>query len=254
VDERMNDLDRLAVLDPARDREPSPMEWTRSRAFVERVIEGTAESTARPPLRRWLFAGAAATALGAVAAVAVPALVPGATEQAVASWTAQPTARTGDEVLPQAEACAATGVAGETTPTASDVVLAEQRGKATLLILRKGPTLVECLMVGDDDQAASMVLAEEAQIVTPPAGTINLETMSSYGDDDSQWSNAIGLAGPDVSGVEVRLDNGTVVQASVRNGWWAAWWPGGEGGEADAFSVIAHAGDRTTTHRPSEMP
>jgi hypothetical protein len=254
VDERMNDLDRLAVLDPARDREPSPMEWARSQAFLERVIEGTAESTARPPLRRWLFAGAAATALGAVAAVAVPALLPGATEQAVASWTAQPTARTGEEVLPQAKACAANGVAGERTATASDVLLAEQRGKATLLIQRKGPTLVECLMVGDDDRAASMALIDEAEIVVPPAGTVDLETMGSYGGGDSQWSDMIGLAGPDVTGVEVRLDNGTVVRASVKNGWWAAWWPGPEGGEVDTLSVIVHAGDKTTTHRPSEMP
>jgi hypothetical protein len=254
VDERMNDLDRLAVLDPARDREPTPMEWARSQAFVERVIEGSAESTARPPMRRWLFAGVAATALGAVAAVAVPALVPGATEQAVASWTAQPTTRTGDQVLPQAKACAANGVAGETVAKASDVLLAEQRGDATLLIQRKGGTIVECLMVGDDDRAASMGLMEEAAIVAPPAGTVGLETMSSYGEDDGQWSNIVGLAAPDVTAVEVRLDNGTLVQASVKAGWWAAWWPGPEGGEADAFSVIVHSGSGTTTHRPSEMP
>jgi hypothetical protein len=254
VDERMNDLDRLAVLDPARDREPTPMEWTRAEAFVERVIDGSAESTARPPVRRWLLAGAAATALGAVAAVAVPALVPGATEQAVASWTAQPTARTGDQVLPQAKACAANGVAGETVAKASDVLLAEQRGEATLLIQRKDATIVECLMVGDGDRAASMGLIDEAAIVAPPAGTVNLETMSSYGDDDSQWSNIVGLAAPDVTAVEVRLDNGTLVQASVKAGWWAAWWPGAEGGEVDTLSVIVHSAAGTTTHRPSEMP
>lgn len=254
MDERMNDLDRLAVLDPARDREPSPMEWARAEAFVERVIDGSAESAARPPMRRWLFAGAAATALGAVAAVAVPALVPGAAERAVASWTAQPTARTGDQVLPQAEACAANGVAGETVAKASDVLLAEQRGEATLLVQRKDGTIVECLMVGDGDRAASMSLIDEAAIVAPPAGTVNLETMSSYGDGDDQWSNIVGLAAPDVTAVEVRLDNGTLVQASVKAGWWAAWWPGAEGGEVDTLSVIVHAGSTTTTHRPSELP
>jgi hypothetical protein len=254
VDERMNDLDRLAVLDPARDREPTPMEWTRAEAFVERVIDGSALSTARPSRRRLVVAGMAATALGAVAAVAVPALVPGATERAVASWTAQPTARTGDQVLPQAKACAANGVAGETVATAADVLLAEQRGEATLLIQRKGGTIVECLMVGEGDRAASMGLIDEAAIVVPPAGTVNLETMSSFGDDDSLWSNIVGLAAPDVTAVEVRLDNGTTVQASVKAGWWAAWWPGAEGGEVDTLSVIVHAGSRTTTHRPSDLP
>ncbi|GIF39121.1 hypothetical protein Axi01nite_34320 [Actinoplanes xinjiangensis] len=230
------------------------MEWTRAEAFVERVIDGSALSVARPSRRRLVVAGMAATALGAVAAVAVPALVPGATERAVASWTAQPTARTGDQVLPQAKACAANGVAGETVATAADVLLAEQRGEATLLIQRKGGTIVECLMVGEGDRAASMGLIDEAAIVVPPAGTVNLETMSSFGDDDSLWSNIVGLAAPDVTAVEVRLDNGTTVQASVKAGWWAAWWPGAEGGEVDTLSVIVHAGSRTTTHRPSDLP
>ncbi|MEU8660500.1 hypothetical protein [Actinoplanes philippinensis] len=254
MDERMTDLDRLAVLDPARDREPTPMEWARAEAFVERVLDGTAESAARPPARRWLVAGAAATALGAIAAVAVPALVPGSAERAVASWTAEPASRSGDQVLPQARACAAGDVAGATTATASDVLLAEQRGEATLLIQRKGGTIVECLMVGDGDRAASMSLIESTDVATLPAGTVNLETMSSYGDGDSQWSNIVGLAAPDVTAVEVRLDSGALLHASVKAGWWAAWWPGPEGGEVDALTVIVHAGGRVTTHRPSQLP
>ncbi|WP_433796042.1 hypothetical protein [Actinoplanes sp. CA-252034] len=253
MDDRMTDLERLAVLDPARDRQPTPMEWARTEAFVERVLDGSAESAARPPMRRWLVAGVAATALGAVAAVAVPTLVPGAAERAVASWTAEPAGRTGEQVLPQARACAANGVAGETVAKASDVLLAEQRGEATLLVQRKGGTIVECLMVGDGDRAASMTLIDEAAIVAPPAGTVSLETMSSYGDDDSMWSNIVGLAAPDVTAVEVRLDSGALLQASVKAGWWAAWWPGAEGGEVDTLTVIVHSGSGTTTHRPSDL-
>jgi hypothetical protein len=253
MDERMNDLDRLAVLDPARDREPSAMEWTRSEAFIERTMAGEAARTARPPARRWLIAGAGAMAVGALAAVAIPALVPGAAEQAIASWTAMPTARTGDQVLPQARACAGNEVGGTTTAAADDVVLAEQRGEATLLIMRKGAYLVECLMV-DDDAAASMTLIEESAVVAPPAGTVNLETSSSLGDGDDQWSNALGLVAPDVTAVEVRLSGGGTVHASVKAGWWAAWWPGAEGGDHDGFTVIVHAGDRTTTHRASDLP
>jgi hypothetical protein len=253
MDERMNDLDRLAVLDPARDREPTPMERTRSEAFIERTMAGQVTRTARPQARRWLIAGAGAMAVGAVAAVAIPALVPGAAEQAVASWTAMPTARTGDQVLPQARACAGNGVGGTTTANPADVLLAEQRGEATFLIMRKEAYLVECLMV-DEDAAASMTLIEESAVVAPPTGTVNLETSSSLGEGDGQWSNALGLAAPDVTAVEVRLATGGTVHASVKAGWWAAWWPGAEGGEADGFSVIVHAGDRTTTHRSSDLP
>ncbi len=252
----MNDLDRIAVLDPARDREPTAMERARSEAFVERVMDGTAHtSTSRTPMvRRWAVAGAAAMAAGAVAAVAVPALVPGAAEEAIASWTAMPTARTGDQVLPQARACAANGVSGTTIAKPSDVILAEQRGDATLLIMRKGGSIVECLMVGDGDRAASMGLADAGGLPAPAEGTINLETMSSYGSDDDQWSNIVGLAGPGVTAIEVRLDSGALLQASVKSGWWAAWWPGPEGGEVDAMTITVHAGDRTTSFRPSELP
>ncbi|MBB2943483.1 hypothetical protein FB565_003196 [Actinoplanes lutulentus] len=246
----MNDLDQLKDLDPARGREPSAMEWTRSEAFIERVMAGPAP---RSHARRWLTAGAVAVAAGAVAAVAVPALVPGVAEKAVASWTAAPTARTGDQVLPQARACAAGDVGGVTSANAADVLLAEQRGDATLLIMKKAGVIVECLLV-DEDQAASMGLIDADAVIAPPAGTVNLETMSSLGDGDGQWSNIVGLVGPQVTAVEVKLGNGTVVQASVKAGWWAAWWPGPEGGEVDTLTVTVHAGDRTTSHLPSELP
>jgi hypothetical protein len=247
----MNDLDQLKALDPANGREPTRMEWTRSEASIERIIAGGPKSHTR---RRWLTVGAVAVAAGAVGAVAIPVLVPGATEKAVASWTAIPTARTGDQVLPQARACAANEVGGVSTATAADVLLAEQRGEATLLVMRKGGTIVECLMVGDGDKAASMGLIDEAEIVAPPTGTINLETMSSYGDGDDQWSNAVGLAGPGVDSVELKLDGGAVIQASVKAGWWAAWWPGAEGGEVDRFTVTVQSGSAVKTYRPSELP
>ncbi|GAA1610156.1 hypothetical protein [Actinoplanes couchii] len=253
---RDHDLGMLAVLDPARGREPSRREWARSEAFVERVIDGTAStstSASRPPARRWIVAGAAAMAAGAVAAVAVPALVPGTTEKAVASWTAMPTSRTGDQVLPQAKVCASGDVGGKTSPQAADVLLAEQRGEATLLIMSKAEGVVECLMVAEES-AASMGLAGPGGLPAPAAGTVNLETMSSLGDGDDQWSNIVGLAGPGVDAVEIRLDSGALLQASVKSGWWAAWWPGPEGGEVDTLTVTVHAGGKTTSYRPSELP
>lgn len=114
MDERMNDLRSLAVLDPARGREPSAMEWTRSQAAVERMM--TAGQPARLSRRRWLLAGAAAAVAGVVGAVVVPALIPGAAEEAVASWTAAPTSRTGDQVLPQAGSAPATRSAAARRP------------------------------------------------------------------------------------------------------------------------------------------
>ncbi len=77
------------------------------------------------------------------------------------------------------------------------MLLAEQHGLATLLIIRKSNgTIVECMSAGpgEDDQLASMSLINGDQ-PAPPAGTVTLETMSSSGDGDGQWSNIVGLVG-----------------------------------------------------------
>ena len=255
----LTDLDQLTVLDPARGREPSAAEWARSRAMVDRMTAG------RRPRRmpRELAVVAAAVAIGVVGALTVPSLLQSTAERAYGSWTPEPGSLTGEQVLPQARLCAANGV-GEAEgaggrPAAVDpaaVLLAEQRGLATLLIMRKGNgVIVECMSAGpgEDEQLASMSLIDGDPPATP-AGTVTLETMSSSGEGDGQWSNIVGLVGPGVTAVEVRLDSGRVFQASVRNGWWAAWWPGPEGGEVDTLLVtVRTAGGGVTSLRPSEL-
>lgn len=257
MDEGMKGLERRAVLDPARGRVPTAMERARSEAFVERVLAGQVTgNSAHRPVGRWLGVGVAAVAAGAVAAVVVPALLPGAAQEAIASWTAEPSSRTGEQVLPQARKCAGSDVGGSSsTVSPADVLLAEQRGVATLLIMKKSNgSIVECLDAGKH-QMASMTLGDATTpLPTPPAGTVNLETMSSYGDGDDMWSNMVGLAGPGLTGVEVRLDDGRVFQAGVKGGWWAAWWPGPEGGEVDRLTVVVQTAAGTTSHRPSELP
>ncbi|WP_127507899.1 hypothetical protein [Actinoplanes solisilvae] len=252
----MNDImNDLARLDPARNTEPTAAQWARSENFVERTMAGSV-ATSTAPRRRWMTVGLATVAAGVVGAVAIPALVPGAAEKAVASWTAAPSARTGDQVMPQANVCGAGDVMGgaSTKVSPSDVILAEQRGEATMMILRKANgNLVECLLVGKE-MFASMGLTDGTPVKLPAAG-VNLETSSSSGDGDDMWSNVVGLAAPDVTAVEVRTDKGRTFQASVRGGWWGAWWPGSEGGDAtDNYTVIVHTAQGTTTHKPSELP
>jgi hypothetical protein len=253
MDSPMIDLEQLAVLDPARGREPTAVEWTRSQAMLERVM---ARNSMRTPVRRWVSVGVAAVAVGGVAAVALPSLLPSTAGKAFASWTAEPSALTGAQVLPQARICAGNGVGAQSSSVnPADVLLAEQRGLATLLIMRKtGGILVECMSTGPgkDDQLASMSLAD-GTLPAPPAGTVDLQTMSSSGDGDRQWSNIVGLVGPGVTAVDVRLDRGEVFQASLKNGWWAAWWPGPEGGEVDHLTVLVHTAEGVTGHRPSEL-
>jgi hypothetical protein len=259
MDPRMTDLEQLTVLDPSRGREPSASEWARSQALVDRMTSGRRSR----PMRRTLVVVAAAAVVGVVGAVTLPSLLQSTAERAYASWTPAPGSLTGEQVLPQARTCAGNGVgeadgAGGQRVVAdpADVLLAEQRGLATLLIMRKSNgVIVECMSTGpgQDDQLASMSLADRKP-PAPPAGTVSLETMSSSGEGDTQWSNIVGLVGPGVTAVEVRLDGGRVFQASVRNGWWAAWWPGPEGGEVDTLTVTVHtAAGGATSLRPSQL-
>jgi hypothetical protein len=183
-------------------------------------------------------------------------LLPSTSGKAFASWTAKPGSLTGAQVLPQARMCAGNGVGSDSwSGDSADVLLAEQRGLATLLIMRKtGGVVVECMSAGPgkDGQLASMSLAD-GTLPAPPAGTVDLQTMSSSGDGDRQWSNIVGLVGPGVTAVDVHLDRGEVFSASVKNGWWAAWWPGPEGGEVDHLTVLVHTAKGVTSHRPSQL-
>jgi hypothetical protein len=44
-----------------------------------------------------------------------------------------------------------------------------------------------------------------------------------------QFSQVVGRTGSGVTGVTVRLNDGTGVKATCANGWFLAWWPGSHG-------------------------
>jgi len=249
----LNAKEELALLDPARGREPSAEEWIRARAAVDRIVASgdTGPAHVRPASRRRRFAlvGAVA-AVAAAGAVAVPALLPGTAEKAFAAWTAEPVELTGSQALPLAEKCAEDWDTGSVSP--SDVIIAERRGVATLLILRRGAGSAECLSLDSKNAGARMGLFD-GPAPPPPAGTATIETMSSYGSGDNQYSNVVGLVGPAVTGVDVVLPDGQVIETSVRSGWWAAWWPGPEGGEVNTIRVVVHGASGDATFIPEQL-
>ena len=245
----MNDVERLKVLDPARGHEPTAEEWVRSRAAIDRIVRDAPAT--RPVWRRRRFAvTVAAVAAAALGIVVVSSVLPGAYGRAVASWTPQPGGRSGEDVLPQARTCAASWDAPEAVP--SDVVLAEQRGTATMLIMKRGGGLAECMTV-EDDQAFGTQSLTSGPVDQPPGTEATVSTMSSRGSGSSAYSSIVGQVGPDVTGVDVRLRDGRVVQASVASGWWTAWWPGPEGGWPDMTTVVVHTAAGSTSHHPSEI-
>jgi hypothetical protein len=248
-----NDLEQLALLDPVRGREPDPREWARARAHVERVLAGELDTTKTPvhraPARRFVL-GFAATAAAAVVATVVISVLPGGTERAIASWTAVPKELSGEQVLPEAKSCAKDSGRAQPAVVASDVLLAEGRGKTSLHILRRGQVLIGCLSLIPGKTTASMVVSDPAsgRDRRPAPGMVTIELPSSHGNGDAQYSEYLGRVDPAVTGVDVVLPaKGVTVKTTVKDGWWAAWWPGPEGGEVDTAKVVVHtaAGSRT---------
>ncbi|WP_394620820.1 hypothetical protein JNUCC0626_17475 [Lentzea sp. JNUCC 0626] len=241
-------MTELKDLDPARDREPNQVEWIRSTAHVERVMAGTYASERSARSRRTII-GLAATA-AAAGVLAGIALFPGATDEAFAQWTPTPGQPGSDLVLPQARACAEAW--GASAPAASDVVLAEQRGIATILILKKDAGLAECMAIGEE------VFNYQGLTGGPVAplngAAVTYETSSSSGNGDDQYSRVVGRMGPDVTKVEIALADGQVITAGTGSGWWTAWWPGPEGGEVGTWKVVVHTAQGSSSHDPSELP
>ncbi|GIE34440.1 hypothetical protein Ait01nite_074850 [Actinoplanes italicus] len=164
---------------------------------------------------------------------------------------------TGAQVLPEARACAeGWGASWGRAPVASDILLAERRGTATLLITRKGDTgdLVACTVLDPATGTTGAELLNPAAD-TPAPESVSIQSMGSTSGDDDVWhSDVIGRAGPSVTGVDVVLpDGGRTIQASTSAGWWAAWWPGHQAGQADAVRIIVHTATGSRTYRTGDL-
>jgi hypothetical protein len=115
----------------------------------------------------------------------------------------------------------------------AETVLAEQRGPFQLL-LRVDPTRVTtCLVAGD---------AVAARIDGPPAPTAGQAGASVLGYAGTAVGGgdvtvAYGLATGDVDAVVIARPDGVHVEATVTDGWWAAWWPGAPDDDA-VFRVL----------------
>ncbi|MBL7253023.1 hypothetical protein [Paractinoplanes lichenicola] len=260
----MNDLEQLAVLDPMRDYEPSPSRRARATAALEKVFHEPAPAPsrrfsfgdaapARRSARRFVLSGAV---VGLAAAVAVAGMIvlPGEHGDKAYAWTAKPQALAGADALPEAQRCAAGwGADWATPPTAADILLAERRGRATLALVRKdGTGLTACFVLDPAEGAAGGDLLDTAT-PQPVNGRARIETMGATEGKEGWYSDVIGRAGADVTKLEIELPDGTNVQASVRNGWWVAWWPGHEGGKADGVRVVVHTSSGSKSFLPSEL-
>jgi hypothetical protein len=236
-------------------------------ALAERVAELPSDASVRllaadyrprPGLRRpALAAGGAAVVAGAVVAVSLVGLSTD-TPRAFAGWSSTPTAPSGGQAQKARAACmsrlptsariehAQETASGPLKPspiapiTAGSwhAVVFDIRGPYTMILFEAahGAAELSCFL-GRDSMPASLggsFGAHPPPLV--PAGHISLvssgSTTTPPNERSQHFSQLVGRTGRGVTGVTLRLRNGTRVTASLANGWFLAWWPGTQRGTA----------------------
>ena len=172
-----------------------------------------------PRTRRRLPRLAVSAGLAVAAGTSVAALsLAGGANTAFAGWTREPTTPTPAQ-LSAAEAFCAQNAPSSGLP----LKVSDTRGPFTILVYSNGGANDFCT-VGPSFRNASGWSTSPP--VTPPAGRLYLWTDDTSADNGQFYGVMIARAGDGVSAVNLALDDGSVVTASVENGWAVAWWPG----------------------------
>jgi hypothetical protein len=192
-----------------------------ARDLVHEETSGTRFGPRRGVRLRWKIA-VPAIALGAAGLAALSLAVVGSDSAPagqgdgalIASWTPIPTPLTAAQRHDALQQC----TNGPIQP--SRVVLAEQRGKATVLLLVSGPDYVTCILGATEDTQRPSYVVWPASAANQDFGT---RVMAFPGDTPGDF--AVGTVAPDVAKATVTLTDGQVVTAMVDDGWAFVWWP-----------------------------
>ena len=251
---------RLATLDaelkrlaPATTADPDALAATRARVMA--VVHGAGEARtdtpaadddrfvpsprvgarSRVPLR--LGAAAAIAAAGIVGVTLWPDPTAGWIPAAYASWRTVPAPVTPGDAQAQAKACLALVRNADPDGAAygplrlDDLVpvVAERRGDWTYTLLTAGPqgdhtdTHLTCLLPTDptshDGGFGGGGVGSGGRVPTSD----QIQWVS--GGWGGAWRDVWGYAGDEVTRVTATLANGVVVEATVSDGYFAAWWP-----------------------------
>ncbi len=231
------------------------------RALAEEAAELPADATARllaldyrprGPITRALFPILTACLVVAVAIVVLALRAGTDASRAFAGWSATPTGASRGQVARADAACrsqlkmtrrraheapAAPGPASplrELSARAWRTVLTDTRGPYTMIVLEAGAGRAVAACFADRHFQTSIGMAIGVRPPAPVArGHVALASSGSTttpSDEGSRrFSQVVGRTGAGVTGVTIRLTNGTHVRASSANGWFLAWWPGSHG-------------------------
>ena len=216
----------------------------------------------RPPVAGGALA-CAAVAGGLVATLGLSHPSP-----AFAGWKAQPTSAKPGEVADAGSSCvaklqampgsaadrAAAGRAGAPTlPPLSSMsqVLSDTRGPFTFLVYANSDRTASAACF----DAPGFASASEMRAPTPmtvAADGISVVRQAQALSQGNGYTFIEGQVGSGVSAVTLNLSDGSTVQATTENGWFAAWWPGST--DATHATVTTSSGTNTQALPTAELP
>jgi hypothetical protein len=216
----------------------------------------------RPPV------AGGALACAAVAGGLAVTLGLGHPSPAFAGWTAHPTSAKPSEVSDAGSSCLdklkgmsgstaardATGQAGRPQmPALSSMsqVLSDTRGPFSFLVYANsdGTANAACF---DAPGFASVSAMRAPAPVKVAADGLNVVRQAQSVSRGKGYTFIEGRVGSGVSQVTLDLSDGSTVQATTENGWFAAWWPGSTG--ATHATLITSSGTRTVALPTAEPP
>ncbi len=189
-------------------------------ALIDRAALITSEASTRlravdyHPRSRRLPSMPALGALGlsaAAAATGAAILLGSSATPAFAGWTASPTAPLRGQLAAAEKHC----TAGAGTPLLSDT-----RGPYTASIYADGTTCLQGNGIMINSSSAGSGTSKVS------AGAIELRGAGESDSTGHALTMVDGPIGAGVTGVTISRSDGSSVRATVKNGWYLAWWPG----------------------------
>ncbi|WP_267423648.1 MULTISPECIES: hypothetical protein [unclassified Curtobacterium] len=253
----MIDIDTLKTMDAASRRADDGQQERVLRRVHEldrtRPHEPERASQPRPRRRRawWIALPVAAVAvIGGHALLSTPTsgqVVLAAPSSAdLASWQSRPM----PVVDPVKERNACLSASGADLGTSRDArfLLEERRGDFTSMIASYGDQTAFCIVNGNGKGLLDSMTGLPMDVTRQPSTGLTQAVSGGRldGPVDERQQYATGRAAPDVRSVTFTLDDGRVVDASLEDGWFAAWWPGAATSAAAEVTWTLASGDTRT--------
>ena len=214
--------------------------WMQERATRVHASSRILEAAYHPRQRSWrprLAIGGGMTA--AAATVAAVLTLAGGTTTAFAGWSAQPTTASTAQLQTAETACggSASGFSQE---------LVDARGPYTILVYESPAGSTQTYRFCTDgpyfESSYSWTTSPPA---TASADQLHLWSDDTAGDNQHPYGIVIAQAGAGVTAANLTLTDGTVVTATVQNGWVIGWWPGS--GHVASAQLATPTGTQTQT-------